>query len=474
MSRSVGLAVVVALALAFVAAAPTRRVPPAAGQTLDPTAATTTVAGTAAAEPVVLELFWGDGCPHCAAEKRFLEGLAAEQPDLEVRQYEVWYDDANRDLLQDRADELGFDASGVPVTIVGDRVWIGFSDRTGEDIRAEVVSRLGGGEAATDGDGAEVSSSVEVPFVGEVDVASTSLLVATVVIGFVDGVNPCSLWVLTMLLAIVIHQGSRRRVVAVGGVFLLITTALYGFYIVGLYSVLSYVAYLGWVRVVLALVALAAGVVNLKDYLWYRQGLSLTIPDSSRPGIYRRIRLLDREPTLPAALVATSVLAVGVSLLETPCTAGFPVLWTNLLVEQGVDGAQAAGLFAVYMLVFLLDELLVFGVAVTAMRAAKLQERHGRVLKLVGGALMVAMAGVLVFAPDLLDTVGGAVAVFLLAVALAGAIALVAHLAGIGPWSGGRRRDLRTARPARPAGSHARGRRPAPGSPPSRVGPGTR
>lgn len=85
-------------------------------------------------------------------------------------------------------------------------------------------------------------------------------------------------------------------------------------------------------------------------------------------------------------------MAVGVSLVETLCTAGFPIVWTNLLSSRGVDSAEAAGLFGLYMLVFLVDELLVSGAAVVTMRAMKLQEMHGRVLKLVGGVVMLTLA----------------------------------------------------------------------------------
>ena len=107
--------------------------------------------------------------------------------------------------------------------------------------------------------------------------------------------------------------------------------------------------------------------------------MSLSIPASRKPWLFRRMRAAaSPERALPAALAGTILLAVGVSLLETPCTAGLPVLWTSLLEEAGVSTGQAAGLFGAYMAVFLLDALLVFGAAVVTLRAAKVQERHGR------------------------------------------------------------------------------------------------
>jgi cytochrome c biogenesis protein CcdA len=219
-----------------------------------------------------------------------------------------------------------------------------------------------------------------------------------------------------MLLALVLHTGSRRRVLAIGGVFLVITTALYGLYMIGAYSILSYLAFVTWIRVAVAVLALGFGLVNLKDFFWFGKGVSFTIPEQRKSGMYQRMRAVAvADEPLPRVLAGTAALAVGVSLIETPCTAGFPVMWANLVGAADVGVTVALTLFAVYMLVFLLDELAVLGVAVVAMRVTKVQERHGRVLKLVGGMVMVTLAGVLIFAPDMMERASGAIAVFLIA-----------------------------------------------------------
>jgi uncharacterized membrane protein HdeD (DUF308 family) len=130
----------------------------------------------------------------------------------------------------------------------------------------------------------------------------------------------------------------------------------------------------------------------------------------------------------PALVGGTAVLAVGVSLVETPCTAGLPLLWTNLLTSRGVEPAGAVLLFAVYLLVFLFDELVVFTVAVTTMRAVKLQERHGRVLQLVSGTLMLTLAVAMVAAPRLLESVTGTLVVFGSAAAVVVAVLAIDRL----------------------------------------------
>jgi thiol-disulfide isomerase/thioredoxin len=385
---------------------------------------------------VTLVLFWGDGCPKCKAERALLAELTERYPRLRVRQYEVWNDADNRAYFERYAEQRGVSAQAVPTTFVGERVWVGFTDEVGADIQRTVRAALAGREPTGQGAGGGtckvdegasckvrpeggVDSTVNVPGIGDVDLGGRSLVLSTLVIGALDGINPCSLWVISILLAMVLRTGSRRRVLAVGSMFLFVTAGLYALYIGGVYTALAYVAVLGWIQLVVAAVAGGFGAVNVKDYFWPKRGVSMSIPESGKPGIYRRIRTVAASGSLPMALGATVVLAAGVSLLETPCTAGFPVLWASLLSANDVGFAQAAGLFVLYMVPFLADELLVFGAAVLTMRAAKLQEKHGRVLKLLGGTVMLTLAVVMLVDPELMNSVVGATLVFAGAIGLA-------------------------------------------------------
>jgi cytochrome c biogenesis protein CcdA/glutaredoxin len=405
---------------------------------------------------VTLLLFHGEGCPHCAAERAWLAELVQAHPDLRISEHEVWHDAANRELLAQQAERLGFEVSGVPVTIVGERVWIGFSDAVAAEIEAAVVATLAA--AGSGGDPAPSASApataragsgpagVDLPLVGTVDLAGTPLLVSTLLIGFADGINPCSLWVLAVLLAIVLHSGSRGRVALVGSTFLLVTAAMYALYIVGMYSALDYAGQMTWIRVAVAAIALVFGILQLKDGVAPGVGPSLSISQGRRPGIYRAMRGVARpERGLVATLAGTAALAVGVSLLETPCTAGLPLMWTTMLADQQVPTGTAVALFGLYMAVFLVDELLLFGAAVVTMRARHLQPEEGRALKIVSGALLVTLAGTMLVAPQALTGLASSLLVF----AVAGVLGLVVWLVA---------RSL----PGRPA--------PAGGGPPSRSG----
>ena len=375
--------------------------------------------------PTDLVLFWGDGCPHCAAEKEWLAQAQEDYPQLAVLQYEVWYDEANRALLEEVAAERGFEASGVPVTLLGERVWIGWSDVVRDDITAYLVAQEAGRPAGETPDPADpTGTTIEVPLVGEVTLGE-SLVASTLVIGFVDGMNPCSLWVITVLLAIVVRTGARGRVIAIGTTYLVVTAVMYGLFIMGVYSALGLVAHLGAVQVVVAVVAGVLGAISVKDYFAFKQGVSMTISDSAKPGLYHRMRRAAGHDALLPALGATVVLAVGVSFVEIPCTAGFPLLWAGLLEANGVGFLEGLGLLALFMVPYLLDELVVFGVAVVTMRSLKMQERHGRLLKLVAGTMMIALAATMLVAPEAMTSPLLASVIFAAAVGTAVLIHLV-------------------------------------------------
>ncbi len=391
--------------------------------------------------PGDVTVFWGDGCASCAAQEEWLVELERQHPGLTVTRLEVWNDAENQVIFENAGDRLGFDAGSVPTTVVGERVWIGWTDQIAQDMAGAIAAvergdvplpgvygTAGAGTCAIE-DGMCSSeapeTTISVPLIGDVTLKADSLLVSTIVIGFVDGVNPCSLWVLSVLLAIVLRTRSRRRVIAIGVTFLSVTTIMYALYMAAFYSALAVVGFMGWIQVVVALIAGIFGIVSVKDYFAFGKGISFTIRDSDKPGIYQRMRKAANTKALLPALGATIVLGVGVSLLETPCTAGFPVLWTGMLHANDVTTAETAGLFVAYMVPFLLDELLIFGIAVATMRATKFQDRHGELLKLFAGVTMLVLASVMVIDPTLMESPLYALGLFAAAFALALAIHLV-------------------------------------------------
>jgi glutaredoxin len=411
-------------------------------------------------EPVTIYFFWGDGCPHCASAKPFLAGLTQKYPRVELRDYEVWNHPENQEPLIKMAAKFGFEPTAVPTIFIGTRYWVGYAeDPFAREIETYVAScALSGCPDAGAGvltparpdpaaaaaepaavpppgtlesvvtevaPGANQATSLSLPLIGSVQLGNRSLALSTALIAFVDGFNPCSLWVLSVLLALSLRTGSRKKVLIIGLVFLTVTSLVYALFIAGLFTMFTVISFVGWIQIVVAVVALFFAAVNIKDYFWYKEGVSFTIADEQKPGLYRNMRrVLAAGDSLPALVGATVVMAAGASLVEFTCTAGFPVLWTNLLASQQVAAGTFIVLLALYMAIYQLDELAIFSVAVLSLRASKLEEKHGRILKLIGGTLMLTLAAVMLFNPKLMNNLWASLVVFAVAFVGSGLILL--------------------------------------------------
>jgi hypothetical protein len=378
----------------------------------------------AAQDGVDLHVFWSVDCPVCIRQKPWIDSLKDRFDGLRVVELELSESDRHHALFAEMAAERSVRPDHVPTLMLGRRAWVGDSPA----LRAEVEATIEAALTGADPPPAE-NAALRLPLVGELEFAAAPALALTVLIAFVDGFNPCSVWVLMLLLGMVIASGSRRRVAVVGVSFLATTALIYGAFIAGLFSVLAFAFALPWVRWAVALFALGFGLVSIKDYFWYGRGITFSIPEGQKPGIYQRLRRLRQENMSKSALIgATVAMASGIALVELPCTAGFPVVWSGILAERGIGGAAFLGLLAVYVMVYLAIELTIFAVAIIGMNLGRMGERHGRVLKLIGGVVMVALAGALAFRPEMMDDIAASTMLFGTALGLA---AMVAWLHGL-------------------------------------------
>ncbi len=406
----------------------------------------------------IIYFFWGDGCPHCAEAKPFLEELTRKYPSLQVRSFEVWYSEENRDELKRLGKNYGFEPTAVPTTFIGQQYWVGWNEVIAQQVEETVQTCLlngcpdpgsyVAGQEPTPLPETNPTPPVEqkpdkiisLPLFGKIDLDQQSLFLSTLLISFVDGVNPCSIWVLTMLLALVVHTGSRRKILLIGLIFLTVTAGVYAVFIAGLFTLFSYINYIKWIQLGVSLIALVFAVINIKDYFWYKEGVSLTIAEKDKPGLVQKMRnvLAASSGSLWGLITATVALAFGVSMVEFSCTAGFPVLWTNLLTANQASPAQFGLLLLLYMVIYQIDELVIFLAAVFTLRASRLEEKQGRILKLVGGVLMMTLAVVMIINPAIMNSLTNSLIIFSAAFGLA-ILILVLHrriLPRFGIWIG--------------------------------------
>jgi thiol-disulfide isomerase/thioredoxin len=370
-----------------------------------------------------LVIIYGAECPHCKAEFAFLDELQKEYPSLVIDPYEVWHNGENAVAFMNLAARLGIENPSVPVTIMDQRVWVGFSDNVREGIGSHLAAVMGGrsGEAGTGGR----EGVVRIPIVGDLSTEKVSLPVLAVLLGTLDSFNPCAFFVLLFLLSLLIHAHSRTRMLAVGGIFVLVSGVVYFLFMAAWLNLFLLVGRVGAITTAAGAVALAIGAINAKDFFQFDRGLSLSIPDGARPRLIERMRSLLKSASFGSMLLGATALAVMANMYELLCTAGFPMVFTRALTLHDLPRGTYYSLLALYNVVYVLPLLAIVCGFVVTLGSRKLTEWQGRVLKLLSGTMMAALGGVLLARPELLNNVLATSGM------IAGSIAFTALIAGV-------------------------------------------
>jgi len=371
--------------------------------------------------PVVhLYFFWSLACPHCLEARPFIEAIPKSRPWVKLHALELTRHPENVRHYLALADQVGQPAQYVPGLLFCGRMQTGWDDAatSGQALLAELDACRA---AAKSGGTLDVARALpepvfSVPLLGEVALDGTSLPLMTVLIAGLDAFNPCAFFVLLFLLSMLVHQHSRARMLAIGGVFVLVSGLMYFAFMAAWLNLFQMFGQLAWVTLAAGAVALAIGLVNVKDFFFFGRGVSLSIPESRKPAIYQRARAILAAGNVPAMLAATVLLAAAVNVYELLCTAGFPMVYTRLLTLQDLGPAEHYLYLALYNLVYVIPLAVIVGVFAFTLGARKLTEREGRLLKLMSGVMMLQLGMLLVWAPNWLNRLG--VAFVLIAVAV--------------------------------------------------------
>ncbi len=332
------------------------------------------------------------GCPHCAAAKRYLAELAKQRPDLRIIFKPVDQDpQADRELVE-HFRRRGMWPPGVPTFVFGERILFGFN--TPETTGPELLALIGAPEPPPPPD------RVETRLFGSLSSERLGLPLFTLALGLLDGFNPCATWVLLFLLSLLVHLHDRVRMALVSGTFVLVSGAVYYAFMAAWLNVFLFVGFSDALRWFLAGLALVIGAINVKDFVAFGKGVSVSIPASAKPGLYARARAVLGAESLPAALLAVSVLAVVVNFIELLCTAGFPAIYTAVLTQQQLGAAAHYAYLGLYIIGYIADDSLMVAAAVIALSSHKLTERGGAWLKLISGAVMLALGVVMLGKPE--------------------------------------------------------------------------
>lgn len=265
-------------------------------------------------------------------------------------------------------------------------------------------------------------SRIELPVVGEVDTSTLSLPALTVAIAAMDSFNPCAFFVLFFLLSLLIHSGSRARMLLIGGTFICMSGVVYFLFMSAWLNIFLILGTRAVITVTAGLVAVLVSLINIKDFFFFKKGVSLTISDEAKSKLFDRMRGLLKSTSVLTALGATTVLAAAANSYELLCTAGFPMVYTRALTLKNLSTLQYYSYIGFYNVIYVIPLMVIMGVFVFTLGSRKLTEWQGRELKLVSGLMMLGLGLALLVRPGMLTEAGSSLILMLLAIGGSAAI----------------------------------------------------
>lgn len=378
----------------------------------------------AAPSPFVIHFFYGQGCPHCAKEEKVLREYENRYGNLRIERYEVYFNQENMDLLEKVVERLEAYSVAVPFLVVGNEYVVGFDENFTPDMIKTLIAkclpghcpdvvrqlRAGGGPAGAQDvppPGAAQPALPEgrtwiitVPLAGEIDVSTFSLPLLTVVMGFLDGFNPCAMWALIFLIGLLLGMRNRARMWLLGTAFIAASAFVYFLFMAAWLNLILFFGLVMWVRVCIGLIAVGGGLFSLRDAL-AREEISCRITGDKRRREFRaRLQSVIGQHSLLLSLAGITLLAFMVNLVEIVCSAGFPAIYTQVLSLNDLPTWKYYAYILLYILFFMLDDLIVFAAAMLTLEVTGATTTYVRYARLLGGALMVGIGLLLIFRPQ--------------------------------------------------------------------------
>jgi len=350
---------------------------------------------------VQLYFFWSPDCPHCQNARTFIEPLPRRYPWIALHSYNVMDNPDHLSRYQDFAASMGQDALSVPGIFICGQMFTGWDSPEG--IGRTLLKRAQQCQTSNTQQPVQPEASVRIPWLGEVAANDYSLPLFTVIIAGLDAFNPCAFFVLLFLLSLLVHAHSRLRMLLIGGTFVLVSGAVYFVFMAAWLNLFLIVGSLSWITLIAGLIAIAIGLLGIKDFFMFPRGPSLSISDGHKPKLYGRIRTLLSADSMPTLMLGTFILAIVANSYELLCTAGFPMVYTRALTLHQPDETSYYLYLLLYNVVYVIPLAIIVVLFTMSLGARKLTLNEGRLLKLLSGVMMLGLGVILLLNPGLLN-----------------------------------------------------------------------
>ena len=391
-----------------------------------------------------IHLFYGNGCPHCAAEEEFLSDYLKDRTDVKLYKYEIWYDSHNQELLSKVQKEMGTtNKNGVPFTVIGKKTIVGYADGvtdeqikdainyylnndyrdyageiTGKVKKTEVKEDTIKDESKTEDktenkiekaddtkDSDQTDENVTVPVLGKINAKKVSLPILAVVLGFVDGFNPCAMWILIFLITMLFNMKDRKKMWILGLTFILTSGIVYLMFMLAWLNLATFISKIAFIRLLIAVIALVVGLINIYKYIdsLKKKDEGCDVVDKKdRKKIMEKIISITHEKKFIIALLGIMVLAASVNIIELMCSIGIPLLFTQILAMNNLSTFNYMIYMFIYIFFFLIDDIVIFVISMVTLKVTGLSTKYTKYSHLVGGIIMLIIGLLLIIKPELL------------------------------------------------------------------------
>ncbi|MAF20189.1 MAG: hypothetical protein CMI55_00740 [Parcubacteria group bacterium] len=345
---------------------------------------------------VELTYFYGSACPHCKKASAFLDKLEEKYPELTIERYEVFNNRQNAKLLLELLEASGQEKTvRVPAIFIGDKTIIGYLDdqTTGQKIE-QAVKDLS----------IQEDQIIKYPIIGQINLSKLSLPVLTIVLAVLDGFNPCAMWILLFLIALLINLRSRKRIWLIAGTFILVSGLVYYLLLAAWLNLFLAISYVTITRIVIGLAALFFGIWQIKRFTAFKPGVCEVAKDGSiiKTRLKDHTERIVNNPVLIFSILGVIVLALGVNLIEFFCSAGLPAIYTRVLSLSNLSSSAYYLYLLLYTIIFMLDDMIVFAIAMITLSRVGFTDRYAKWSMLIGGLLIIILGLLLIFKPDFL------------------------------------------------------------------------
>ena len=343
-------------------------------------------------DKINLYLFYGKECPHCEEERQWLKQIKEDYKNyLNINYYEVWHNEENAKIMDEISKEYEVDRKGVPLTIIGDKYFVGFSEVTKSKIENTIKEYSGLKNNPNE---------IKLPLIGTVNIKKVSIPLVAIILGFIDGINPCAMWILLFLINMLFGMKNRRKSWILGMTFLIVSGLVYFLSMLGINIVLS-IASINMLKRVIAIVILIAGILNLRKYIIKRKkdtGCEI-VDDKKRKKIVKQLKKIMNNKNFLLSLIGISLLAISVNLIELACSLGFPLIFTEILAINKVKGIVKILYLLIYIFFYMLDDIFVFTISMVTLEATGITNKYNKLATLISSIIMIIMGLLLIFKP---------------------------------------------------------------------------